>query len=234
MCAAARGRPAAVPYPRAIRRPRPPARRHVGDRAAPGRRAPRVRGRRRGGRARLPHRDRRPRLPRRGRGNVLPVIRDGRSSTSSPRSRRRLRAVSLGEPTAGQAIVYLPEGMSPRCDAVRAVDGAIEPAPRAAALAVLRRLDRRRLDRSGPAGAWPAVAGARLRARGREPRVRRLGARRDRVGRADRRLDADVISISHGTNCWTRIPFSARGRCARTRGRSSRSCAPGIPGRRSS
>ena len=22
-------------------------------------------------------------------------------------------------------------------------------------------------------------------------------------------LDADVISISHGTNCWTRIPFSA-------------------------
>ena len=23
------------------------------------------------------------------------------------------------------------------------------------------------------------------------------------------KLDADVISISHGTNCWTRIPFSA-------------------------
>jgi lysophospholipase L1-like esterase len=62
---------------------------------------------------------------------------------------------------------------------------------------------------SGPAGAWPAVAARRTgldvvnlgyagSARGELPSAQQIAA-----------LDADVISISHGTNCWSRIPFSA-------------------------
>ena len=61
---------------------------------------------------------------------------------------------------------------------------------------------------SGPVVAWPAVAGRRHgldvvnlgyagAARGEIPSAEQLAA-----------LDADVISISHGTNCWSRIPFS--------------------------
>ena len=62
---------------------------------------------------------------------------------------------------------------------------------------------------SGPAGAWPSVAARRHgldlvnlgyagSARGELPSAQHVAA-----------LDADVISISHGTNCWSRIPFSA-------------------------
>ena len=62
---------------------------------------------------------------------------------------------------------------------------------------------------SGPVGAWPAVAG-----RDYELDVVNLGyagSARGEIVSAEQiaKLDADVISISHGTNCWTRIPFSA-------------------------
>jgi lysophospholipase L1-like esterase len=70
---------------------------------------------------------------------------------------------------------------------------------------------------SGPSGAWPAVAARRTglgvvnlgyagSARGELPSAQHIAA-----------LEADVISISHGTNCWSRIPFSTELFAAQTR-----------------
>src|SRR5438874_6686460 len=61
---------------------------------------------------------------------------------------------------------------------------------------------------SGPAYAWPAVAG---RTHGLDvANLGYAGAARGEVASAEQiaALDADVISITHGTNCWTRTPHS--------------------------
>jgi lysophospholipase L1-like esterase len=61
---------------------------------------------------------------------------------------------------------------------------------------------------SGPALAWPAIAG---RDNGLDvANLGYAGAARGEVASAEQiaALDADVISISHGTNCWTRTPHS--------------------------
>jgi lysophospholipase L1-like esterase len=61
---------------------------------------------------------------------------------------------------------------------------------------------------SGPAGAWPAIAGRRF---GLDVvNLGYAGAARGEIVSAEHiaGVPADVISISHGTNCWTRIPHS--------------------------
>jgi lysophospholipase L1-like esterase len=105
-------------------------------------------------------------------------------------------------------VVYLPEGMRPLVLAVRAFGGTLEPAPvRPRWLAYGDSIAEGWIA-SGPVGAWPARAGRRLgldvvnlgyagSARGEIVSAQQLAA-----------LDAAVVSISHGTNCWSRIPFS--------------------------
>ena len=61
---------------------------------------------------------------------------------------------------------------------------------------------------SGPALAWPAIAG---REQGLDVvNMGYAGAARGELASAEQiaALDASVISISHGTNCWTRTPHS--------------------------
>ena len=105
-------------------------------------------------------------------------------------------------------IVHLPEGMRPLLTAVRVDGGSLEPAPRGPRWLAYGDSIAEGWIASGPAGAWPAVAARRFgldvvnlgyagSARGELPSAQHLAA-----------LDADVISISHGTNCWTRIPYS--------------------------
>jgi lysophospholipase L1-like esterase len=109
---------------------------------------------------------------------------------------------------AGRVIVYLPERMGPTVLEVRGVGGSIEPAPSQprwlcygdsiAEGWVVTTADR----------AWPMVA-----ARAHELDVVNLGyagAARGEIPSAEElaELDADVISIAHGTNCWTRTPHS--------------------------
>jgi lysophospholipase L1-like esterase len=105
-------------------------------------------------------------------------------------------------------VVYLPEGMRPRVIALRAEGGQLAPAPRGPRWLAYGDSIAEGWIASGPAGAWPAVAARRYgldvvnlgyagSARGELPSAQHLAA-----------LDADVISISHGTNCWSRIPFS--------------------------
>src|SRR5207248_6739154 len=121
----------------------------------------------------------------------------------------RVRLALGGWPGDERAIVYLPEGMKPTLRSLSGVGGRIEPAP----------ADQRRWIAygdsvaegwvaSGPALAWPAIAG---REQGLDvANLGYAGAARGEVTSAEQiaALDADVISISHGTNCWTRTPHS--------------------------
>ena len=118
--------------------------------------------------------------------------------------------LSLGSVRAEEpAVVYLPEGMRPEVLALRAVRGSIEPAPRGPRWVAYGDSLLEGWVASAPARAWGAVAARRHgldlvnlgyagSARGEIPCAEAVAA-----------LAADVISISHGTNCWTRTPHSA-------------------------
>jgi lysophospholipase L1-like esterase len=106
-------------------------------------------------------------------------------------------------------VVHLPEGMRPRVFALRVDGGELVPAPRGPRWIAYGDSIAEGWIASGPAGAWPAVAARRTgldvvnlgyagSARGELPSAQQIAA-----------LDADVISVSHGTNCWSRIPYSA-------------------------
>lgn len=105
-------------------------------------------------------------------------------------------------------VVYLPEGMRPRVLAMRVKGGELAPAPRGPRWLAYGDSIAEGWIASGPSGAWPAVAARRTgldvvnlgyagAARAELPSAQQIAA-----------LDADVISVSHGTNCWSRIPFS--------------------------
>ena len=60
-----------------------------------------------------------------------------------------------------------------------------------------------------PAGAWPAVCGRQL---GLDVvNLGYAGSARGEIASAEQiaRVAADVLTVSHGTNCWTRTPHSA-------------------------
>lgn len=106
------------------------------------------------------------------------------------------------------AHVYLPEGMLPLVRTITARGGTIEPAPTGPRWLAYGDSITEGWIASGPVGAWPAVAG---RAHGFDvANLGYAGAARGEIVSAQHMaaLDADVISISHGTNCWTRIPFA--------------------------
>lgn len=110
---------------------------------------------------------------------------------------------------SARAIVYLPEGMRPVVTAIRAVGGAIAPAPPQRRWLCYGDSIAEGWCAAGPASAWPARVG-----REHELDVVNLGyagAARGELASAEEiaALSADVISISHGTNCWTRTPHDA-------------------------
>jgi lysophospholipase L1-like esterase len=112
-------------------------------------------------------------------------------------------------PADGRWVLYLPEGMRPTVLALTAVDGRIEPAPAEARWIAYGDSVAEGWIASGPSGAWPAVAG---RQHGLDVcNLGYAGSARGEIPSAEQiaKLSAEVISISHGTNCWTRIPFSA-------------------------
>jgi lysophospholipase L1-like esterase len=117
--------------------------------------------------------------------------------------------LSLGGPADSPAVVYLPEGMRPEVLALRPGGGSLTPAPRRARWIAYGDSLLEGWVASAPARGWGAVAarhhdldlvnfGYAGSARGEIP-----------CAEAIARLDADVISITHGTNCWSRTPHSA-------------------------
>jgi lysophospholipase L1-like esterase len=117
--------------------------------------------------------------------------------------------LALGGSADEVAVVYLPEGMRPEVHALRAVGGSIEPAPLGPRWVAYGDSLLEGWVASAPALAWGVVAARRHgldlvnlgyagSARGEIPCAEAVAA-----------LPADVISITHGTNCWTRTPHSA-------------------------
>jgi len=108
-----------------------------------------------------------------------------------------------------RGIVVLPEGMHPVVAAIRAIGGAIAPAPPQRRWLCYGDSIAEGWLAAGPAGAWPARVGREF-----ELDVVNLGyagAARGELASAEEiaALPADVISVSHGTNCWTRTPHDA-------------------------
>lgn len=112
-------------------------------------------------------------------------------------------------PGTERTVVYLPEGMRPTVLSVAGVGGTIEPAPSQPRWLAYGDSIAEGWVASGPAHAWPAVAG---RTFGLDVvNLGYAGSARGEIASAEQvaALEADVISVSHGTNCWTRIPHSA-------------------------
>ena len=112
-----------------------------------------------------------------------------------------------GAPPHERAVVYLPEGMRPTVFAIRASGGSVAPAPALPRWVAYGDSIAEGWVASGPARAWPAIA-----ARDYDLDVVNLGyagSARGEIVSAEHvaSIEADVISITHGTNCWTRIPF---------------------------
>jgi lysophospholipase L1-like esterase len=116
-----------------------------------------------------------------------------------------------GDDRAGdeRIVVYLPEGMRPEVLALRAVGGTLHPAPPGPRWVAYGDSLLEGWVASAPALAWGAIVARRHgldlvnlgyagSARGEIPCAEAVAG-----------LDAAVISISHGTNCWTRTPHSA-------------------------
>ena len=131
-----------------------------------------------------------------------------------------------------RAIVYLPEGMRPTITAVDAVAGTVAPAARQPRWLAYGDSIAEGWIASGPAGAWPAIAGRTFgldminhgyagSARGELVSAQQIASL----------SDLDVISITHGTNCWTRIPHSVAQMEANTEAflRLVRAGHPGVP-----
>lgn len=118
--------------------------------------------------------------------------------------RLRMGVRSADEP----AIVYLPEGMRPALRDVAGVGGEIEPAPLHPRWICYGDSVAEGWLASRPAFAWPAIAG---REQGLDVvNLGYAGSARGEIVSAEHiaELDAAVISITHGTNCWQRIPHS--------------------------
>jgi len=106
------------------------------------------------------------------------------------------------------AVVYFPEGMRPTVASIAAVRGTIEPAPPQPRWIAYGDSIAEGWVASAPALAWPAIAG---RTHGLDVcNLGYAGSARGEIVSAEQiaSITADVISISHGTNCWTRIPHS--------------------------
>ncbi|HKA16502.1 MAG TPA: GDSL-type esterase/lipase family protein [Myxococcota bacterium] len=144
-----------------------------------------------------------------GAGTTFALYRGSKLVAEAPAllGRGTVRLAAGAGPSRG--IVYLPEGMRPVVRAIRAIGGEIAPATPQRRWLCYGDSIAEGWCAAGPAGAWPARAG-----RDCELDVVNLGyagGARGELASAEEiaKLPADVISISHGTNCWTRTPHDA-------------------------
>ncbi|MGA7417244.1 MAG: GDSL-type esterase/lipase family protein [Acidimicrobiales bacterium] len=106
-------------------------------------------------------------------------------------------------------VITLPEGMRPSILAVRGIGGTVRPAPVQPRWICYGDSIAEGWAASNPGRAWPAIAGRRY---GLDVvNMGYAGAARGEMVSAEEiaGLEADVISLSYGTNCWTRIQHSA-------------------------
>jgi lysophospholipase L1-like esterase len=107
----------------------------------------------------------------------------------------------------GKAIVYLPEILRPTLRDVRGIGGGIEPAPLGPRWICYGDSVAEGWMATAPAHGWAAIV-----AREHDLDLVNMGyagAGRGEIVSAENiaELAAAVISITHGTNCWNRVPF---------------------------
>ncbi len=133
-----------------------------------------------------------------GRGTV--VLNVSTNNSSAPRSSDRW-------------ILYLPEGMKPTVYDIRAKHGQLHPRGNRRVWLAYGDSVAEGWTASQPARSWPAIVGRDLdldmvnwgyagAARGEIVSAQQIAG----LGHYCEGLD--LITVSHGTNCWTRIPFS--------------------------
>lgn len=109
----------------------------------------------------------------------------------------------------GDFTLHLPETLRPALHGVRPLDGTLTPAVRRPRWLVYGDSIAEGWSASRPHLAWPAVAG---RALGVETvNLGYAGAARGEPASAEQlaSLDADLLTVAFGTNCWSRTPYSA-------------------------
>ncbi|MFD5771525.1 GDSL-type esterase/lipase family protein [Streptomyces sp. NPDC127049] len=109
-------------------------------------------------------------------------------------------------PGGGEFTVHLPEGQAPVVRALRAVDGALSPAPPRPRWLVQGDSITEGWWSTRPARSWPSVAG---RALGLDPvNLGYAGGARGELPLAEQlsRLPGELITLAFGTNCWDRAP----------------------------
>ncbi|MGW7088094.1 GDSL-type esterase/lipase family protein [Streptomyces sp. NPDC054871] len=111
----------------------------------------------------------------------------------------------------GDFVLHLPEALRPALTGLRPVGGGtLAPRPRQPRWLVYGDSIAEGWLASRPHLAWPAVAG---RALGVETvNLGYAGAARGELASAEQlaSLDADLITVAFGTNCWSRTPHSAK------------------------
>ncbi len=112
------------------------------------------------------------------------------------------------DPAAERTIVHLPEGMKPWILEVEGVGGQVEPAAPQPRWVVYGDSVAEGWIASEPARSWPALVARDIGLD--HVNLGYAGAARGETASAEQvaKLEADVLTVSHGTNCWTRTPHS--------------------------
>lgn len=105
-------------------------------------------------------------------------------------------------------VIYLPEVLRPQITSVEGIGGSIEPAPAGPRWAVYGDSIAAGWNASEPALAWVNRVARAHSLNG--INLGYTGSARGEIVTAEHLADlpADVITIGHGTNCWTRTPHS--------------------------
>lgn len=151
-----------------------------------------------------------------GAGNTFEVWRDDRQVDAQPAELGHGKVrLGLGEGD-GRAVVYLPEGMKPRLRSVAAIGGDIAPAPAQPTWVAYGDSITEGWSASAPARCWLAIAGRQSGMNA--VNLGYAGSARGEIVLAQQiaALDADVITVAYGTNCWATIPHTADMVCANT------------------
>jgi len=114
-------------------------------------------------------------------------------------------------------VIYFPEWMKPTILGIEPIDCEVSPAPRGPKWIAYGDSVLEGWVATSPALAWPMVA---ARDHGLDVvNMGYAGSARGEIVSAEHisELEADVISITHGTNCWTRTPHSVEQMAVNTR-----------------
>ncbi|MGW6059121.1 GDSL-type esterase/lipase family protein [Streptomyces sp. NPDC055189] len=133
----------------------------------------------------------------------------GEKAIDTPASPGEHRTLIQLPHSDGDFTLHLPESLRPVLRGVRPVDGTLAPAARRPRWLVYGDSIAEGWSVSRPHLAWPALAG---RALGVESvNLGYAGAARGELASAGQlaSLEADLLTVAFGTNCWSRTPHSA-------------------------